>query len=121
MAETWKEIAFAPELAHLQSDLREHDVQMVFVSYGDAKANRKLAEAHRLDGPFLLMKNASEALEAFRGMGTPAAYLLDKQGRVAQPLAVGADLVPARTEPSPHRHHAHAHESAPIGCQHCAN
>lgn len=32
-------------------------------------------------------------IEAFQRWGTPVAYLLDEKGRVAKPLAVGADQV----------------------------
>src|SRR5439155_1202385 len=74
--------------------LVKHNVQMLFVSHADAEANRKLAEAHRLEFPILLLKDA-EPLEAFQNMGTPVAYLLDEQGQVAQPIAVGAEQVPA--------------------------
>ena len=35
------------------------------------------------------------ALEAFDGLGTPAAYLLDEAGNVAAPIAMGASHVPA--------------------------
>jgi peroxiredoxin len=33
-------------------------------------------------------------MEAFAGLGTPSAYLVDEGGRVARPLAVGAKEVP---------------------------
>src|SRR5436309_3998246 len=84
----------APDLAMLQPDLRKRNVEVLLVSYGDAESNRHLAEEHGLQCPILLQEQ-SEPLEAFRHLGTPVAYLLDEQGRVAQPLAVGADQVPA--------------------------
>ncbi|PYV31881.1 MAG: hypothetical protein DMG09_25245 [Acidobacteria bacterium] len=58
----------APELASLQSDLRKRNVQLLLVSYASAESN---------------LKNE----------GTPTAYLLDEKGRVAHPLASGADQV----------------------------
>lgn len=88
----------APDLAGLQDDLRKRDVQLLFVSSGDADSNRKLVEEHGLECPVLLLQKTEE-LKAFEGMGTPVAYLLDEQGRVAEPVAVGANEVPelART------------------------
>jgi peroxiredoxin len=83
----------APDLAGLQADLQKRDVQLLLVSSGDADSNRKLMEEHGLECPVLLLKE-SEEIKAFESMGTPAAYLLDEQGRVAQPIAVGAKEVP---------------------------
>lgn len=84
----------APELARLEPDLHKRNVQLVLVSSGKAEANRKLAEEHGLNCPILLQKDGSQALRAFQHLGTPAAYLLDEQGRVAQPIAVGSEQVP---------------------------
>ena len=83
----------APDLATLQADLRKRDVQLLFVSSGDADSNRKLMEEHGLECPVLLLKELAE-LKAFESMGTPVAYLLDEQGRVAEPVAIGAKEVP---------------------------
>jgi peroxiredoxin len=84
----------APDLAKLQADLRKRNVQLVLAAYGDGEANRKLAEEHGLECPILVQKD-SQSLEAFQNLGTPVAYLLDEQGQVAQPIAVGAEHVPA--------------------------
>lgn len=84
----------APDLAQLQTGLEQHNVQLLLVSYGDAAANRKLLEEHGLECPVLLL-DESDQLKAFEGMGTPVAYLLDEEGRVARPVAVGANEVPA--------------------------
>jgi peroxiredoxin len=83
-----------PELAKLQGGLRERKTELVLVSYRDAESNRELAMEHGLDSPILLQPEG-ETVEAFAGLGTPAAYLLDEKGRVAKPLALGADQVPA--------------------------
>lgn len=83
----------APDLAKLQTDFQKHNVQLVFVSSSDAESNRRLAEEHGLECPILLLKD-SESLSAFEHMGTPVAYLLDEDGRVARPIAVGAEAVP---------------------------
>jgi peroxiredoxin len=83
----------APDLAKLQDGLRQRNVQLLFVSTGDADSNRTLVEEHGLDCPVLLLKEGLE-LKAFEGLGTPVAYLLDEQGRAAEPVAVGAKEVP---------------------------
>ncbi|HEX8557496.1 MAG TPA: TlpA disulfide reductase family protein [Pyrinomonadaceae bacterium] len=84
----------AAELAKLQPDMREHGVGLVLVSRGDAERNRKLVEAHGLECPVLLLEGASQ-LKPFEYMGTPVAYLLDAEGKVARPLATGAFEAPA--------------------------
>jgi peroxiredoxin len=83
----------APELAELHGKLRQHATEMVLVSDGDVETNRRFAAAHGLTCPILL-QDGSEPVEAFRGLGTPVAYLVDEHGRVAEPLAVGAEQVP---------------------------
>jgi len=84
----------APDLAKLQADFQKQNAQLLLVSFDDAESNRKLAEEHGLECPILLL-GKSQSLDAFRNQGTPVAYLLDEQGRVAEPLAVGAEQVPA--------------------------
>jgi peroxiredoxin len=83
----------APALATLGGDLQKRNVELVLVSYGDADANRRLAQQHGLTCPILLQR-PSTPIEAFVTLGTPAAYLLDEQGRVARRLALGANEVP---------------------------
>jgi peroxiredoxin len=87
-------VRVAPEIARLQHRIRKHDTQLVFVAEGDADANRRLAEQHGLDCPILLARD-SDRPEVFEGVGTPAAYLLDEEGRVKRMLHLGALEVPA--------------------------
>ncbi|MBV9596128.1 MAG: redoxin domain-containing protein, partial [Chloroflexi bacterium] len=82
----------APDLANLQPELQKANVQLVLVSHGEADRNRRLAEEHGLTCPILLQSQA-HLLQAFQTLGTPAAYLLDERGRVAKPLAIGAEQV----------------------------
>lgn len=84
----------APDLAKLQTNFERRNVQLLFLAYGDANANRKLAEEHGLKCPILLYGD-SKVPEPFANLGTPSAYLLDSEGSVAKPLAVGAEEVPA--------------------------
>jgi peroxiredoxin len=83
----------ASELSDLQSDLRKRAVQLVLVSHGDADSNQRLADEHGLDCPILIQEQ-SQSVEVFSTLGTPAAYLVDQEGRVAAPLALGAEEVP---------------------------
>lgn len=82
----------AGELADMQGLLRAKQVDVVLVSRGDPQANRDLTDHHGLSATVLLCDDVG-ALECFAGVGTPAAYLLDEQGRVATGLVVGADKV----------------------------
>lgn len=84
----------ASDLAQAEAALGHANVQMLFVSQGTTEAERKLAEEHGLKSLILLAKG-SKGLEAFESQGTPSAYLLDEEGKVAKPLAVGAEQVPS--------------------------
>jgi peroxiredoxin len=88
----------APELTRFQADFEKHGVQLLILAHGDAAANRKLAEEHGLKCPVLLYQGPDDP-EAkvpapLASLGTPSAYLLDAEGRVAKPLAVGSNDVP---------------------------
>ena len=80
------------ELAELQPSLRKRKIELVLASYGDARSNRELVAEHGLECSILIQDG--RAIDAFAGVGTPAAYLIDEDGRVARPLAVGAEEVP---------------------------
>jgi peroxiredoxin len=85
--------AIGKDLALLEYAFAKQNVQLVLLSHDDASANRKQAKQLGLKSPILLAKEGSEALEVFDDFGTPAAYLLDEQGRVAHPLVVGSGEV----------------------------
>jgi len=87
----------APELVQLQPALQENNTQTVLVSFGNAEANRKLENEHRLSCPILLLENspARNVVESrlFEFCGTPSAYLLDENAGVVKPLAEGMEDV----------------------------
>lgn len=83
----------AADLARLKVDLERAGIQLLLLSQGTAAAERECAEEHGLAMPILLQGRTP--LAAFARLGTPAAYLLDEEGRVARPLALGATQVPA--------------------------
>jgi peroxiredoxin len=84
--------SIAGELARLETSFRKHNVQLLLLAYGEAKANQEQAAEHGLKCPILLMKE-QEKPAPFEHEGTPAAYLLDEEGRVAAPVARGAERV----------------------------
>lgn len=83
----------AGDLAELQGDLTKRKTELVLLSYGEADANRALAEEHGLKCPIAL-QDGSTQVATFRGFGTPAAYLVGEDGRTEAPLALGAVDVP---------------------------
>jgi len=85
--------AIGKDLALLEDAFTKQKLQLVLLSHDEASANRKQAKQLGLKSPILLVKDGSGALEVFNDFGTPAAYLLDEQGRVARPLVVGSGEV----------------------------
>jgi peroxiredoxin len=84
----------APELAALQPRLREEGVELLLVSYGGPEENIRMTAEFNFDCPVLLQKSG-ETIDAFATFGTPVAYLVDAEGRVEEPIAIGAEQVPA--------------------------
>ena len=115
----------APDLAEVQPALVEKGVSLVFLTSGEADPNRELLETNGVSATMLLREGAEDDFaDPFPAMGTPVAYLLDTEGRVAEPLAYGADEVPAlarraagletQSGPSaPADDHDHGHDHGP--------
>jgi peroxiredoxin len=82
--------SIAAELGRLETSFEKQNVQLVLLTYGEARSNQELAAEHGLKCPILLMKE-EEKSAPFGHEGTPVAYLLDEEGRVAAPVARGAD------------------------------
>jgi peroxiredoxin len=107
----------APDLAGVQDDLDQENVRLVLVSRGEADDNQRFLDEYGLRCTILL---ADSGIEAFEALGTPAAYLIDEEGKVAQPLSVGADQVPVLaltaanrfTPVDGHDHAGHDHDHA---------
>lgn len=78
--------ALAPELARIRR------LKMILLAYGSPEANRALLERHGLRASIGLLGEADPP-EPLEMLGTPVAYLLDADGRVARPVAQGADEV----------------------------
>jgi peroxiredoxin len=87
--------AIIDDLAKVQDRLAKRDVDVVLVSRGDPEENRRFVEERGLECRILLQPEGNGGIAAFAGIGTPAAYLIDEHGRVAKPMALGADEVPS--------------------------
>ncbi len=88
-------VMIAAELHALRHDLTERGTSVLLVAAGDAESNRALLADLQVDLPVVLRAGAGDDFaDPFPLMGTPAAYLLDADGRVAAPLASGAYQVP---------------------------
>ena len=86
--------AIAGELARLEARLNKQNVLIVLLAAGDASSNRAHAARHGLKALVLLVKDGPPP-KPFEQQGTPVAYFLDEQARVAAPFASGADQVEA--------------------------
>lgn len=82
----------APMLAGMEEDFQKYSLQLVLLASGTAEANRELAEEHGLKCPILLLRDG-ESPAYFENLGTPSAYLVDEEGRVARSVVVGADAI----------------------------
>lgn len=79
----------APELGKLPADGANGRPVPVVVAAGDPEANRRLMAAHGIRCPVLLQQG-NEVSELCKARGTPTGYLIDEQGKIASPLAIGA-------------------------------
>ncbi len=84
--------AIADDIAHLESDLRRQNAQVVLLASGDESFNREHAARHGLHSPILLTKE-NGIPEPFKHQGTPVAYFVDGEAQVAASFASGADEV----------------------------
>jgi peroxiredoxin len=79
-------------LAALQDSLGEHGVGLAFLTVGPADENRRVLEAAGLSSPALLKQDGTDP---FKGFGTPAAYVVERDGTVGFPFAYGGLKVTA--------------------------
>jgi len=81
----------AGELGELEPEFQDRGVRLMFLALGEPAALHSLHEESNLSSPILLQEE--EMVEFFQGIGTPAAYLIDEDGKVAEEMALGADQV----------------------------
>src|SRR5208283_3615673 len=84
--------SIAPQLARWEGAFAKQNAQLLLLATGEVQANLEGAAEHGLKCPILLMKGREDA-GPFQQEGTPVAYLLDEQGRVAAPVGRGAERV----------------------------
>ena len=86
----------APDLAEVHPQLKDRGVDLVLLAIGDADSNREVLREAGLEAKTLLHDGTTEL---FGGLGTPVAYLIDADGKIASELTIGANDVPvlART------------------------
>jgi peroxiredoxin len=83
-------VALMPEIAGWQNDHADK-LTIALVSSGTLEANQAKASEHRLE--HVLVQEGREVAEAYRGAGTPSAVVVDPDGRIAVPLAAGAESI----------------------------
>lgn len=93
------------ELAPALQDLHDNrrDLQILMIGRGDAEENRRKAKEYRLDFPIGLQRNW-EVSRAFGIFATPAAFLIDEHGVIAEDVATGKDAIlalAAASQPQP--------------------
>jgi thiol-disulfide isomerase/thioredoxin len=84
--------AIAGQLGDLEQPLRDERVELVFLTSGDEEPNAAVFAEGGLRAPVLL--RADGGRDPFGGTGTPAAYLVDEQGVIADEMVVGANHLP---------------------------
>ena len=111
----------ATDLAALPADGGEGRALPIVVTTDNAAENRKLIEKHGIRCVVLLQEQM-EVASQYRAQGTPMGYRIDREGRIASELAVGAEalLKLASTLPPQHKpaakvngHAAKGHEPDP--------
>jgi peroxiredoxin len=76
----------------------------VVVTTGDLEENRKIVERHGIRC-VVLRQEEMEVASRFRAQGTPMGYRIDKEGRIASDLTVGAEALLKLAERIPVNRH----------------
>jgi thiol-disulfide isomerase/thioredoxin len=79
-----------PEIARWQRDYSDR-FELLLISRGAPEVNRASYSAQGIER--VLLQENREAAEAFQVTGTPAALMVNPDGRVGSPLALGADQI----------------------------
>jgi peroxiredoxin len=84
---------YCKEMAPQLSELPEGSPRLVLISSGDPAELSSLAGEHDWKFDVLHEDEDWRAFKAYEPVGTPSAYLIDSEGKIAQELAVGAEGV----------------------------
>jgi peroxiredoxin len=82
----------ADDLAALPADGENGRAVPVVVTTGDLEENRQLVERYHIRG-VVLRQEEMEVASQFHAQGTPMGYRIDKTGRIASELTVGAEAL----------------------------
>jgi peroxiredoxin len=83
-------VQMAEGLAALKTDGSDGRPIPLLITTGDPQMNREFMEEHGIRCPVLVQKK-DELLPLYHVGGTPMGYLIDEDGVIAAPLAVGGD------------------------------
>jgi methylamine dehydrogenase accessory protein MauD len=89
-------VQMAPDLAALSLE----DPTPIVLTSGSPDENRRFFEEHGIKCPVLL-QTAGEVAQQYQATGTPMGYLIDADGKIASPLAAGAQAVLAVARQAP--------------------
>jgi peroxiredoxin len=89
-----------PQLAALAADGADGKPVPLVVTTGDAQENRTLMREQGVRCPVLLQEQ-TEVASTYQAQGTPTGYLIDREGRTASELAVGAQALLALATTAP--------------------
>ena len=84
---------YCKELAPKLAELPAGAPRLVLISSGDLAELRVLAAAHGWTFDVLVEADDWRSFQAYAQVGTPSAYLVAGDGRIARPLAVGAEPI----------------------------
>lgn len=82
----------APQLAALPANGGKQYPVPVFITTGDEEANRKLLRQPGINVPVGL-QDSGELATRYQANGTPMGYLIDEEGNIASPVAVGSQAL----------------------------
>jgi peroxiredoxin len=109
----------ADDLAALPAEGGDARAMPVVVTTGDAEENRKLIEKYGIRCVVLLQKEM-EIASRFGAQGTPMGYRIDRAGRIASELTLGAAPIlklAAGVAPPPEERAASVNSSGPNGAR----
>jgi peroxiredoxin len=83
---------FCQQMAPQLASLSDEKLTPLIVTTGDAGGTRKLFQEHGIRWTTLLQDEMQTASQ-YQAAGTPMGYLIDEQGKIASPIAAGADAL----------------------------
>ena len=82
-------LQMAPQLSALPVDSSNGRPAPLVITTGDLEENLKIVREHGIRCP-VLRQEEWEISQLYHAAGTPVGYLMDEEGKIASPLAIGA-------------------------------